>query len=280
MIRQPYALGIPARFLGLAKYHEILVNASADISLSASIRLGSNASAVLPNISATTNAVFRNITASADIGLLSLGGVRLGSKSSAIIAIGATVSTSKQSIVTASAILPLISMGNKITAAARIPLISAAPIVSLVNTTTSVTWVSNLSLEETTKFTNFGFINLVRIGNTVYGIKSDGLYALGATTDNNTTISSYIKTHPQSYKQMLYKRIPYMYVQTAYPIAVTSYIDSVTEGPRTTDHGQQKVTMSKGTQGYYWSYKIANVAPNSFKIDGIEPFIDFLKRRA
>lgn len=280
-VLQPYARFIPARILSSDILHipVFSVSASADITISASVRLGSRGSAVLPLI--TINPVVRmlNVSASADISL-AMGTVRLGSKASAIIGISSVPTVSKQNIVTASAILPLISMSQRITAAASLPLLSIAAVASTVSAATSVAWITNLSLEETTKFTNFGFINIVRIGNNIYGVKSNGLYLLGASTDNGTSISSHIKTHPNNYKQQTFKRIPYMYIQTQYPVAVTEYIDSETIGPMTTDHGQQKVTMSKGTQGYYWSYKIANVAPNSFKIDGIEPFIDFMKRRA
>lgn len=280
MIRQSWAKVVLARPLGAVRYAEISTSATATIILSATARGGARSGATLPRLSVQANTLVLNATARASLGL-SLGSVRVGSNVKATLPPLSIVPVSTRLVVSsATATLPMITLGRKAIVEVTLPRLIVAAISSKTVTTTSVGWITNLTLEETTKFTNFGFMNVVRLGNNIYGVKSDGLYLLGATTDNSTAISSYITTHPQNYKQQTYKRIPYMYVQTPYPVSITSYVDSQTVGAATTDHGTQKVVLSKGTQGYYWSFKIANVAPNSFKLDGIEPFIDFMKRRA
>jgi hypothetical protein len=249
--------------------------------LSAKGRIGSRGNIVLPLISVTATILSRNLSGRASI-TLSTDIVRLGSRGRSIL----PLITSKPVLkianrVVGRASLPLLSTVPRCRGRAILPKISAKGTITYTVATTSLAWVTNLTVEETTKFTNFDFLKVVRIGSSVYGVKSDGLYLIGSfATDNGTTIASYITTHPQNFKQQTFKRIPYMYVQTPYPVSVTSYVDSQTVGAVTTDHGQQKVTLSKGTQGYYWSFKIANVSTNPFKIDGIEPYIDFMKRRA
>lgn len=283
MILQPWSKGILTRQIGDIRYATYSVSARATISLTVGpARIGSRARADLPLITVSPVVVNRNVNARASIGI-SLSTVRHGIKVRASLPLLTSLAkTTKQNVVHARAQLPaLFTNLNRIRARARLPILYTTASVSSNTTYTDVAWVTNLTLEETTKFTNFGFLNVVRLGNTIYGVKSNGFYELDSlTTDNGTSIVASVTTHPQNFKQMVYKRIPYMYVQTPNPVVVTSYVDSTTIGPMTTDHGQQKVTMSKGTQGYYWSFNITNVSGNQFKLDGIEPFIDFLKRRA
>lgn len=44
-------------------------------------------------------------------------------------------------------------------------------------------------VEQVTRYTNWPFIQVVRLGSTYYGVAEDGLYELGGTTDNGTEIT-------------------------------------------------------------------------------------------
>jgi hypothetical protein len=162
---------------------------------------------------------------------------------------------------------------------ADLPALSIVASASLVESLTQQAWVTNLALGETTRFLNFGFLHIIRLGGTLYGVKADGLYALGATTDAGSAIAGHIKTHPNDFGSFHVKRVPYLYVGSDATVTVTPAVDGTNVAAYTSDVGAQRARLSRGSKGRYWAFKIQNVNGAALKVDGIEPLVEVLSRK-
>lgn len=160
-----------------------------------------------------------------------------------------------------------------IRARASFPPFSAAAQASTVETLTKIAWVMNLALGETTRFTGFDFLNVIRLGNTLYGVKSDGLYAIGAAKDGTTNIAATVETHPTDFGSFNEKRVPHAYVGTTAAVRVTPIADGTTVGTYATDHSRartQRAKLPRGGKGRYWAFRLANVNGGAFKVETFE----------
>jgi hypothetical protein len=164
--------------------------------------------------------------------------------------------------------------------AGDLPALAIVASASLVESLTKQAWVTNLALGETTRFLNFDFLHIIRLGGTLYGVKSDGLYALGSATDAGSNIAGHIKTHPHDFGAFHLKRIPYLYVGSDNTVVVTPAVDGTNVAAYTSDVGAQRTRLNRGSKGRYWAFKIANSSGGALKIDGIEPLVEVLSRKA
>lgn len=210
-----------------------------------------------------------------------LGDVVLG-----VIALGAfpAATTSAQAsneieIATAGGTFPMPQTAF-IYASGTFPMPRGDAVTSAVESLTKQAWVTNLNLAETTRFMNFDFIQLIRVGNTIYGVKSDGIYALGAATDAGSNIAAQFDTHPNDFGTTEHKRIQFAYLgNSPADVTVIPTVDGSAIGAYMSDVGKRRVKMALGAKGRYWSLSIRNVSGGDLKIDGLEPLIIPLSRK-
>jgi hypothetical protein len=131
---------------------------------------------------------------------------------------------------------------------------------------------TNLRTEEMTQYDNFDFLAFGRLGNQVYGLKADGIYALGGDTDAGTRIDAHFKTitadQGNDDAEMNFKRLRKAYVEAFYaPIELTTYGDTVMTG---TTFGNEKLNVSRAKAARGWSFRLANVGGEDAKITAFE----------
>lgn len=67
-------------------------------------------------------------------------------------------------------------------------------------------------VEQVTRYTNWPFIQVVRLGDTYYGVAEDGLYELGGSTDNGTEITWAFETCKTDFKDPHRKAVASAYI--------------------------------------------------------------------
>lgn len=147
------------------------------------------------------------------------------------------------------------------------------------------TYCTNLRTEEMTEYQDFDFLAFGRLGAQVYGLKADGLYALGGETDAGTRISASATTHKNSLDNaspggsisVHTKRAYTMYFEAGSdPVVVVPYVDDTKVGAF---YGSDRVKLARGARGRYWAFKFANVGGDDLRVEAVEVLIEILRRK-
>jgi hypothetical protein len=140
-------------------------------------------------------------------------------------------------------------------------------------------FVMNLALNEksVTRYQNYPFNHLARIGNTYYGINENGLYELTGEydLDEGTLVNGTIHTHTTDYGVFNSKNVPYVYLNGDDDYSVTAYVDDVEQPAFSSGFGGRRVKLARGNKGRYWEFKVEGIK----KLQGIEHLPDGLSRR-
>ena len=142
-----------------------------------------------------------------------------------------------------------------------------------------VAYAMNVQTAETTKFTNYDFIEIIRIGLDKYGVKPTGLYKIGGITDNGTAISASFTTHETRYDTNLLKRVPQVYIDSESITTVQPIIDGVYHYIHDAGFGGHKTKLGRGYIGKWWQWKISNKNGASMRVGAIEAVIENMSRR-
>jgi len=140
-------------------------------------------------------------------------------------------------------------------------------------------YAMNVKTAEVTKFTNYDFIAIIRIGLDKYGVKPTGLYRLKGTTDNGTPIVANFTTHETRYDTNLLKRIPQVYIDSEHPTTVQPIIDGVTYHLHNSGFGGHKTKLGRGYIGKWWQWKISNLNGAAMRVGAIESVVENMSRR-
>lgn len=140
-------------------------------------------------------------------------------------------------------------------------------------------FVMNLALnaKSVTRYQNYPFNHLARIGNTYYGTNENGLYELTGEydLDEGTLVNGTIHTHTTDYGVFNSKNVPYVYLNGDDDYSVTAYVDDVEQPAFTSGFGGRRVKLARGNKGRYWEFKVEGIR----KLQGIEHLPDGLSRR-
>lgn len=128
-----------------------------------------------------------------------------------------------------------------------------------------------------TRYQNFPFYHLAKIGDTYYGINADGFYELTGEYDEveDTLVNGTIHTHSTDYGIFNSKNVPYVYLNGDDDYSVTAFVDDVEQPAFTSGFGGRRAKLARGNKGRYWEFKIEGIK----KLQGIEHLPDGLSRR-
>jgi hypothetical protein len=142
-----------------------------------------------------------------------------------------------------------------------------------------VAYAMNIKTGETTAYTNFDFISIIRLGFNFYGVKADGIYLLSGTTDNGAIIDARIRTAQSYYSTNQFKQNAKVYIDTEDTTTVTPIIDNVVGIGQTSEYTGRKTSLGRGYKGKIWQWEIANYRGNPMRIGALEVLFDELSRR-
>ena len=191
-------------------------------------------------------------TASASIGRLSVSSIASGYSEVGVGNISVTSSAAGQSLV----VLP------------RLYAIS-------ITTIARVAYAMNTATGETTKFTNYDFIDMIRLGHNQYGITSTGLHIIGGTE----SITASFTTHETNYGNNKLKRIPQVYLDSEDTTTTQLIIDGDPKTVHTSSFGGHKTKLPRGDIGKWFQTKISNVSGAPMRVGAIESLIEETDRR-
>jgi hypothetical protein len=164
----------------------------------------------------------------------------------------------------------------------------------------TVTYCYNLRSEngaECTQFTGFDFIRIVRVGGVNYGLKSDGLYALGGNADvydmYTAGIGSSFTLAPHPYikddaGRTWQARCPYVHITAntggdVYVQTITDDSEDYEEdGPFSIDMGRgnsRRAQLARGIRSGLWGFRIENENGERMKVSQIDFNFEKLSRR-
>lgn len=128
-----------------------------------------------------------------------------------------------------------------------------------------------------TRYQNFPFYHLAKIGDTYYGINANGFYELTGEYDEveEALVNGAIHTHSTDYKIFNSKNVPYVYLNGDDDYSVTAFVDDVEQPTFTSGFGGRRVKLARGNKGRYWEFRIEGIK----KLQGVEHLPDGLSRR-
>lgn len=187
--------------------------------------------------------------------------------------------------------LGLAATGTKvITGSANIPFISFGLSYATVNVAgpsftitasgstvvnNAVAYVMNVHTQESTKYSNFGFMHIVQIGGKPYGVKADGLYLLEGANDVATAINGTLTTKETDFGDFKAKMVPKVYLNTDSSTNITPYTDGVAGPTYPGSFSGRKTTLGRGLEARYWKFKISNIQ----QLEGLEFITESKQRR-
>ena len=136
-------------------------------------------------------------------------------------------------------------------------------------------------------YTEYPFNQIVRFGNTYYGIGSSGIYSLDGSTFNGDPILSVIKTGESDLGEPTLKRSRYLWLggRVSADLTVTVSAKELTNNTYTyaatgAGSGKWRVVLGKGIETVYLAYTIQNTDGDDFLIQEMGPDVDVLRRSA
>jgi len=135
--------------------------------------------------------------------------------------------------------------------------------------------VMNVVNNQVSRYTNYPFIHIISIGGTSYGVKADGLYLLGGSTDINTIVNGFIITAETDFGIFQSKNVPYVYLNGDDKYKVTPIVDGINKPSVSSTFKGRKAHPGRGNKGRYWAFKIEGIE----HLQGVEYLPEILQRR-
>ena len=153
---------------------------------------------------------------------------------------------------------------------ASLPPIRSIPVNnSALNALTA--YAMNTKNTETTTYSNFNFLTIVRIGANYYGVKAGGMYLINATTDNGAIINASFTTAESDLEAPYQKRVRFLYADTQNQFNVMTIADrQPATGPYLSHPTGLKAKLSHGLKGKIWQFQISNVAGNNMRVGSLD----------
>ena len=146
-------------------------------------------------------------------------------------------------------------------------------------TTNTMAYVTNMKTAETTRYNDYGFEHVIKKNGKHYGIKPEGIYLLEGLDDDGVELAAGFTLTKNDFKSSLYKRVPYIFVDSDNDTIITPTADGVTHPDYTSLYGGKRTKLGRGIKGRYWSFKFTNVAGGLMSIRGFEIEPELMTRR-
>jgi hypothetical protein len=120
-------------------------------------------------------------------------------------------------------------------------------------------YVMNMTNQAVTRYTNYPFIHLAKIGNDYYGFKADGIYKITGSLDVSTDVIGSITTKETDFGVMQSKNVAAVYADTDAKIDVTPIVDGTASIKHSAIFNGRKIKLGRGTTGRYWAFRIDKI---------------------
>lgn len=140
-------------------------------------------------------------------------------------------------------------------------------------------YVMNTKNNGITKYEDYPFDNVLRVGSTSYGILGNLVYLIGGDLDIAAQIDANLETHPSDYKDLRIKNVPYIYIaaRTQGSFQAGTVADEIyRDGAILTSHNRTGVynyraKFGRGVKATHWGFTIRNIDGADFQIQSIGP---------
>ena len=144
-----------------------------------------------------------------------------------------------------------------------------------IDTTYAEAFVMNILGSQVTRYQNFPFSHLAKIGSKYYGVNANGLYELTGTADIDTDVNGTVLTPSTDFSDFKSKNVAYMYLNGDDDYTVTPLVDSVEQPSYQSGFSGRRVKMARGNKGRYWEFRIEGIT----HLQGVEYLPDGISRR-
>lgn len=156
-------------------------------------------------------------------------------------------------------------------------------------TTGGDAWVTNWDTSAASKYENYDFNSFIRVGQRYYGVRADGLYLLGGSTDNGSDIRASVSVGLQRFGSDGIKRLISAYADAASSDKLQLKVSySTARGPqeyiyaaeRANDFQRmQRFSVGRGIKANYMTFEVFNVAGCDFDLNSITVLTSDMVRR-
>lgn len=193
----------------------------------------------------------------------------------------ASIAVTQEAYSRVAATLPVLGTTTRTAVSAQLPALFGRAVVTEDTAVSYEAYAVNLTTGAVTHYTNYPFDNILRFGQNYYGVASGGLYLIGGALDVIAEIAAHAHTFQNSFGELNFKRLPYVYVsgrsEGGVVVGVTAdegdtyeYESNWGEVPGTTNH---RVNVGKGLRGVYYALDIKNVAGGSLELDAVSAHV-------
>lgn len=146
-------------------------------------------------------------------------------------------------------------------------------------------YVVNRNLGSTTRYEQFDFARYISVAGFSYGVKADGVYLIGADTDDGEAIRSSIDFGKQDFKTSQHKALmnAYLTLSSSGTLQLrvvddsgTEYFYSVRDSER---HNTVRADLGRGLKANYYELQLYNEGGADFDVSDIEFLVAPLSRR-
>ena len=144
----------------------------------------------------------------------------------------------------------------------------------------------NLTTGAVTRYTDYPFDNVLRLGGRFFGVKADGVFELAGDTDDGAPIHAAVKTFCTDFGSANLKKIPWVYLVgrlddslsvTVEPAGGTPY-SYPTVGAYAGARLTHRAKVGGGMRGTRYSISIENPGGSDFELDRVEAVVNVLTR--
>ena len=132
-------------------------------------------------------------------------------------------------------------------------------------------YVLNLLTNQVTRYTDFPFFHIAKVGAYWRGFNANGIYTIGATKVTTNTITT-SETDFDTYQS---KNVHVLYADSDTEFDVTPIVDGEISDTSTAIFDGRKAKMGRGNKGRYWAFKLDNISA----LHGLEYLPEALQRR-
>jgi len=150
-------------------------------------------------------------------------------------------------------------------------------------------WAVNWDTEASSMYEDFDFSGFARVGQRYYGVREDGIYLLGADTDDGTAIAGSVSVGAQRFKSDGIKRLVAAYADASSTDKLqlkVSYSDArgpqeyVYSAERANDFKRmQRFTVGRGIKANYMTFEVFNLDGSDFDLSSITVLTSDMVRR-
>lgn len=182
----------------------------------------------------------------------------------------------------------VLAVGGVATGALKIPALVVESLTGA-QLSTFATWVLGTKGFAHTKYLNYPFLALGKLGSSYYGVAADGIYLLSGENDNGTEINADVRTGFEEFDSDALKRVLNVYA------AMTSdndiYVQLDTDGEdtlrsyvlqhkgHTTGMTRARADAARGHRSRYWQVGLRTCNGADFEVSEMNVLVQQLKRK-